>query len=43
MGMQDFREGEEENRTKTIKFSRALKGNFYHLPLNGNNTPILQL
>ena len=41
--MPDFREGQVENRDKTgnAQFSRALKGNFYCLSLNGKNTHIL--
>ena len=42
--MPDFREGQVVKRDKTGKnaqFSRALKGNFYHLSLNGKNSPIL--
>ena len=38
----DFREGQLEKwgqNLKNAQFPRALKGNFYHLSLNGKNIP----
>ena len=44
LGLPDFKEGQVEKigtQLENTKFPRALKGNFYHLSLNGKNTPIL--
>ena len=40
--MPEFREGQWKNRVKTgnAQFSRTLKGDFYHLSLNGKGTPL---
>ena len=40
VGLQDFKEGQVKKGTKleNAQFPRALKGNFYHLSLNGENT-----
>ena len=42
MSMPDFRKGQVENsgeNWKNAQFPRVLKGDFYHLSLNGKNTP----
>ena len=41
--MPDSREGQvekSEQNWKNVQFSRALKGNFYHLSFNGKNAPL---